>query len=95
MYQTGAMGIGVLISFMLLANGALQTAFGAATSLLILHATGTVAVLAILLIKRAPLSGGRDRPVALEPSGHQHIEFAHAAPALPAQARHTGLRRNG
>ena len=62
MYQTGAMGIGVLISFMLLANGALQTAFGAATSLLILHATGTVAGLAILLIKRAPLSDGGSVP---------------------------------
>lgn len=55
MYQASAMAIGVLISFMLLANGALQTAFGATLALLIMHATGTAAMLAILLLKRAAL----------------------------------------
>ena len=55
MYPASAMAIGVLISFMLLANGALQTAFGATVSLVIIHATGTAAMLAVLLIKRASL----------------------------------------
>ena len=55
MYQASAMAIGVLISFMLLANGALQTAFGATLSLLIVHAMETAAMLAILVIKRAAL----------------------------------------
>ena len=56
MYQTSAMAIGVLISFMLMANGALQTTFGAMVALLIIHATGTAVMIAILLIKRASLN---------------------------------------
>lgn len=55
MYQTSAMVIGVLISFMLMANGALQIAFGPTVSLVIIHATGTLAMIAFLLIKRASL----------------------------------------
>lgn len=47
------MAIGTLITLMLFANGSLQTAFGTSPSLVIIHATGTVAVLAYLLIKRA------------------------------------------
>lgn len=55
MYQASAMAIGVLISFMLMANGALQIAFGPTVSLVIIHATGTAAMVAFLLIKRASL----------------------------------------
>ncbi len=55
MYQASAMAIGVLISFMLMANGALQVAFGPTVSLVIIHATGTAAMVAFLLIKRASL----------------------------------------
>ena len=55
MYQASAMAIGVLISFMLMANGALQIAFGPMVSLVIIHATGTAAMIAILMIKRASL----------------------------------------
>lgn len=53
MNQASAMAIGVLISLMLLANGALQVAYGAGISLLIMHAIGTVALVAILTIRRA------------------------------------------
>lgn len=53
MYQASAMAIGTLITLMLFANGNLQTAFGASRSLLIIHATGTLAVLLYLLVKRA------------------------------------------
>lgn len=53
MYQSSALAIGALISLMLTANGALQAAFGPALGLVILHATGTVAVLALLFSKRA------------------------------------------
>lgn len=55
MYQASAMAIGVLISFMLMANGALQIAFGPTVSLVIIHATGTAAMVAFLLIIRASL----------------------------------------
>ena len=53
MYQASAMAIGTLITLMLFANGSLQTAFGASRSLVIIHATGTLAVLIYLLMKRA------------------------------------------
>ena len=53
MYQASAMAIGTLITLMLFANGSLQTAFGASRSLVIIHATGTLAVLVYLLAKRA------------------------------------------
>lgn len=62
MYQASAMAIGVLISFMLMANGALQLAFGPTVSLVIIHATGTAAMVALLLIKRAPLKNLRTVP---------------------------------
>lgn len=55
MYQVSALAIGVLISVMLLANGALQAAFGAKAALLVIHATGTLAMIPILFLKRAPL----------------------------------------
>lgn len=47
------MAIGTLISLMLFANGSLQTAFGASRALVIIHATGTLAVLLFLLVKHA------------------------------------------
>ena len=53
MYQASAMAIGTLITLMLFANGALQTAFGTSRSLVIIHATGTFALLAFLLARRA------------------------------------------
>ena len=53
MYQASAMAIGTLITLMLFANGNLQTAFGTSRSLVIIHATGTLAVLVYLLAKRA------------------------------------------
>ena len=53
MNQASAMAVGVLISLMLLANGALQVAYGAEFSLLIIHAVGTVALIAILVLRRA------------------------------------------
>ena len=69
MNQTSAMAIGILISFMLLANGALQTAFGPALSMLILHATGTLVVIALLLIKRASFERKERIPPYLFSSG--------------------------
>lgn len=63
MNQAGAIGIGVLISFMLLANGALQQSFGAVWSLLIIHGVGTLVLLAILLPRRSAFAGaGRVSP---------------------------------
>ena len=53
MYQASAMAIGTLITLMLFANGSLQTAFGASRSLVIIHATGTLAVLVYLMARRA------------------------------------------
>ena len=47
------MAIGTLITLMLFANGSLQTAFGASRSLVIIHATGTLAVLVYLMARRA------------------------------------------
>ncbi len=57
MNQACAIGIFVLISFMLLTNGALQQAFGAVWSLLIIHATGTVVLAVILLLRRTAFAG--------------------------------------
>ena len=57
MNQAGAIGIGVLISLMLLVNSALQQAFGAVWSLLIIHAIGTVFLAAILLLGRRGFAG--------------------------------------
>ena len=53
MYSTSAMAIGSLISLMLFANGALQMAFGATLSVVILHAIGTVILIFLLFFKRA------------------------------------------
>ncbi len=53
MYSASALAIGTLITLMLFANGNLQTAFGTSRALVIIHATGTLAVLAYLLLKRA------------------------------------------
>ena len=53
MYQASALVIGTLITLMLFANGNLQTAFGTSRAMVIIHATGTLAVLAYLLAKRA------------------------------------------
>lgn len=53
MYQASAMAIGTLITLMLFVNGSLQTTFGTSRSLVIIHATGTLAVLVYLLAKRA------------------------------------------
>src|ERR1035437_5631360 len=53
MYSISAMAIGTLISLMLFANGSLQMAFGASQSLVIIHATGTIVLIAILYLKRA------------------------------------------
>ena len=53
MYSTSALAIGSLISLMLFANGALQVAFGATLSVVILHAIGTVILLFLLFFKRA------------------------------------------
>ena len=69
MYQSSAMAIGVLISFMLMANGALQIAFGASLSLLILHAVGTMTLIVILIIKRAPVVISDRIPLYLFSSG--------------------------
>jgi len=53
MYQASAMVIGTLITLMLFANGALQTAFGTSRSLVIIHTTGTIVLMAFLLAQRA------------------------------------------
>jgi len=53
MYPASAMAVGTFITLMLFVNGSLQMAFGASRSLVIIHATGTIAVLAFLLLKRA------------------------------------------
>ena len=53
MYSASALAIGTLITLMLFANGNLQTAFGTSRALVIIHATGALAVLAYLLLKRA------------------------------------------
>jgi hypothetical protein len=39
------------------------------------------------LLECRPFGARRASPVALKPARHQHIEFAHATPALPAQPR--------
>ena len=53
MNQASAMAIGVLISLMLMANGALQVAYGAGFSLLIIHLIGSLTLIGILFWRRA------------------------------------------
>lgn len=69
MNQAGAIGIGVLISLMLLVNSALQQAFGAVWSLLIIHAIGTVVLAAILLLGRRGFAGAGRVPPLLWSAG--------------------------
>ena len=69
MYRTSAMAVGALISLMLMANGALQVAFGPATSMVILHATGTAVLIILLLAKRASFVRSEAVPAYLFLSG--------------------------
>jgi transporter family-2 protein len=52
MNSLAAVGIGVIISFMLTANGLLQGSVGPWNALLVVHAAGLLSVLAILLVRR-------------------------------------------
>jgi transporter family-2 protein len=63
------MAIGVLISFMLLANGALQATYGPAVSLLIIHATGALVLLGILKLRRASFKMQERVPLYLFSAG--------------------------
>ena len=54
---------------MLMANGALQVAFGPATSMVILHATGTAVLIILLLAKRASFVRSEAVPAYLFLSG--------------------------
>lgn len=69
MNQASAVAVGVLISLMLQANGELQTAFGAAWSLLIIHAVGTLALVFVLFVRRASFEMKEDVPLYLYSAG--------------------------
>ena len=57
MYQSAAIGIGVMISLMVTANSGLQTLVGALPSLLVIHLSGIVLVAIILLARRSRFRG--------------------------------------
>lgn len=69
MNQASAIGIGVLISLMLMANGALQTSYGGAIALLVIHATGATALLLLLWVRRKSFKTRERVPLYLFSAG--------------------------
>ena len=62
MYSLATIGIGVVISFMLSANGVLQDSVGPFNAMLVVHVCGLVTVLLVMLIGRQRFEFRRDAP---------------------------------